>query len=62
MVAVLLVHGLLAIGASGCYRRVVGVKNNPGYEGKVYEPNLKDGEENAVVELFTIERTRPVDN
>lgn len=44
----------------GCYRRVVSVKNNPGYQGKVYEANLPEGEQNAVVDLFTIERTRPV--
>lgn len=51
---------MLVVGASaGCYRRVVGVKNNPNYQGKVYEPNLEEGEENAMVELFTIERTRP---
>jgi|GEM_PF-1100685 len=32
----------------GCYRRVVGVKNDPGYEGRVYEPNLQEnGEQNG---------------
>lgn len=45
-------------GSSGCYRRVVGVSNDSGYEGKVYEPNLRDGEENVVEELFTTERSR----
>jgi hypothetical protein len=58
--SVLLAVAIVSVALPGCYRRVVGVKNNPGYEGKVYEPNLKDGEENAMVELFTVERTRPV--
>ena len=60
LVAVVLASTLLPLVLGGCYRRVVGVKNDPGYEGKVYEPNLKEGEQNAMVELFTIERTRPV--
>jgi hypothetical protein len=31
---------------AGCYSRVVGVKNAPGYTGDVYEPNVKEGNEN----------------
>lgn len=53
---------VVGLASSGCYRRVVGVKNDPAYDGKVYEPNLKDGEENAMVELFTVERKTPVSN
>jgi len=60
LATVVVASTLLPLALGGCYRRVVGVKNDPGYEGKVYEPNLKEGEQNAMVELFTIERTRPV--
>ena len=42
----------LAIGG-GCYRRVVGAKNAPGYTGPVYEANVSEGNE----DLF---RTRTV--
>jgi hypothetical protein len=31
---------------AGCYKRVVGVKNAPNYTGDVYEPNVKEGNEN----------------
>ena len=42
--------GLLLIAATatlqiGCYRRVVGVKNAPGYNGTVYEANVDEGNE-----------------
>jgi hypothetical protein len=40
---VTLILGVLA--SSGCYRRVVGAKNAPGYTGPVYEENVKEGNE-----------------
>lgn len=42
---------LLAVGLStfavggGCYRRVVGTKNAPGYTGPIYEANVTEGNE-----------------
>ena len=41
--ATTLILGTLA--SSGCYRRVVGAKNAPGYTGPVYEENVKEGNE-----------------
>lgn len=42
----------------GCYRRVVGVKNDPGYEGRVYEPNLEEsGKENGSSGSGNVDRT-----
>lgn len=38
-----LLAGIFA--SSGCYRRVVGAKNAPGYTGPVYEENVKEGNE-----------------
>lgn len=39
---VLIVLLIASTGLTGCYQRVVGVKNDPGYEGRIYEPNLKE--------------------
>lgn len=51
---VLLLGGLLAT-QLGCYRRVVGVKNAPGYHGPVYEANVSEGNE----DLFTSKTVTP---
>lgn len=60
MASMLLVAVLLPFG-SGCYRRVVGVKGDASsYDGKVYEPNLKEGEDNVVQSLFETRTVRPV--
>ncbi len=49
--------------SAGCYRRVVGVSGDDGsYEGKVYEPNLKDGESNVVEDLFQTRTVRTVES
>ncbi|MGA1393229.1 MAG: hypothetical protein ACO38W_08750 [Phycisphaerales bacterium] len=64
----ILAFGLLAaVVASttlaGCYRRVVGVKGDASsYDGKVYEPNLKPGEDNVVKGLFETRTVRPVED
>lgn len=48
---------------TGCYRRVVGVKGDASsYDGKVYEPNLKPGEDNVVKGLFETRTVRPVED
>ena len=39
----------------GCYRRVVGVKNAPGYSGPIYEANVEEGNE----DLFTSKTVTP---
>ena len=52
--AALLLGGLL-VTQLGCYKRVVGVKNAPGYYGPVYEPNVSEGNE----DLFTSKTVTP---
>ena len=39
----------------GCYTRVVGVKNDPGYTGPVYEQNVEEGNE----DLFRVKKVTP---
>ncbi|MCH2161766.1 MAG: hypothetical protein MK085_07820 [Phycisphaerales bacterium] len=39
----------------GCYKRVVGTKNAPGYTGMVYESNLGEGEQEGNESLFRVE-------
>jgi hypothetical protein len=52
-----------ATSLAGCYRRVVGVKGDASsYDGKVYEPNLKPGEDNVVKGLFETRTVRPVED
>lgn len=59
----LLVAAIAATSLSGCYRRVVGVKGDASsYDGKVYEPNLKEGEDNVVEGLFQTRTVRPVES
>lgn len=55
ILGLLLLGGVLTLQA-GCYRRVVGVKNAPGYHGPVYEANVKEGNE----DLFTSKTVTPV--
>lgn len=43
---VLLATAATMLATAGCYTRVVGVKNAPGYTGDVYEPNVEEGNEN----------------
>lgn len=43
------------VACSGCYKRVVGVKNDPGYTGPVYEQNVEEGNEN----LFRVKKVTP---
>ena len=42
--------------ATGCYQRVVGVTNSPGYTGKVYESNLGEGKQEGNESLFQVEK------
>lgn len=42
--------------ATGCYQRVVGVSNSPGYTGKVYESNLGEGKQEGNESLFQVEK------
>ncbi len=59
----LLVAAVAATSLTGCYRRVVGVKGDASsYDGKVYEPNLKEGEDNVVEGLFQTRTVRPVES
>ena len=59
----LLVAAVAASSLGGCYRRVVCVKGDASsYDGKVYEPNLKDGEDNVVEGLFQTRTVRPVES
>ena len=44
--SVLLAAATSVLATAGCYSRVVGVKNAPGYTGEVYEPNVEEGNEN----------------
>jgi hypothetical protein len=54
---------VVTIALTGCYRRVVGVKGDASsYDGKVYEPNLKPGEDNVVKGLFETRTVRPVED
>ena len=39
----------------GCYKRVVGTKNAPGYTGLVYESNLGEGDQDGNESLFQVE-------
>ena len=48
--------GVFAASTSGCYKRVVGVKNSPGYTGSVYESNLGEGKQEGNESLFQIEK------
>lgn len=41
---------------SGCYKRVVGVSNSPGYTGKVYQSNLGEGKQEGNESLFQVEK------
>lgn len=60
---ILLAAAIAAGSLSGCYRRVVGVKGDASsYGGKVYEPNLKEGEDNVVEGLFQTRTVRPVES
>lgn len=61
LLALLGVLAVASILASGCYRRVVGVKGD-GYSGPVYEANLPEGQRNAVTELFEVRSVRPIDS
>lgn len=45
---------MLAVGG-GCYRRVVGTKNAPGYTGPIYEANVTEGNE----DLFRTKTVTP---
>ena len=40
----------------GCYKRVVGTKNAPGYTGMVYQSNLGDGDQEGNESLFQVEK------
>ena len=40
----------------GCYKRVVGTKNAPGYTGLVYESNLGEGDQDGNETLFQVEK------
>ena len=42
--------------ATGCYQRVVGVSNSPGYTGKVYKSNLGEGKQEGNENLFQVEK------
>ena len=46
----------LLVGLSGCYKRVVGVSNAPGYTGKVYESNLGEGDQEGNESIFQVEK------
>ena len=41
--------------SGGCYRRVVGTKNAPGYTGPIYEANVAEGNE----DLFRTKTVTP---
>ncbi len=45
---------MLAV-SGGCYRRVVGTKNAPGYTGPIYEANVTEGNE----DLFRTKTVTP---
>ena len=47
----LLATAMLTV-CGGCYKRVVGVKNAPGFTGEVHEANVKTGNE----ELFQVKK------
>ena len=40
----------------GCYKRVVGVTNAPGYTGDVYESNLGSGKQEGNESLFQVRK------
>lgn len=40
----------------GCYKRVVGVTNAPGYTGDVYESNLGSGKQEGNESLFQVKK------
>lgn len=46
---------VICVGLGGCYTRVVGVKNDPGYTGPVYEQNVESGNE----DLFRTRKVTP---
>ncbi len=47
---------LLGFAGGGCYKRVVGVDNTPGYTGTVYESNLGKGKQEGNESLFQVEK------
>lgn len=50
-----LAAAVAVVTGGGCYKRVVGVKNAPGYTGPVYEQNVDQGNE----DLFRVKKVTP---